>query len=86
MDVYPVLPYLVFAIALISVVGAEPACVDRRDRLLLLRVGRAHRARPGLSIKEKEYIEAARSLGAGDLRIMFVDILPERARPGASST
>jgi len=29
-----------------------------------------------LSIKEKEYIEAARSLGAGPWRIMFIDILP----------
>jgi len=29
-----------------------------------------------LSIKEKEYIEAARALGAGPWRIMFIDILP----------
>jgi peptide/nickel transport system permease protein len=34
-----------------------------------------------LSIKEKEYIEAARSLGAGPLRIMFVDILPNLMAP-----
>jgi peptide/nickel transport system permease protein len=29
-----------------------------------------------LSIREREYIEAARSLGAGSWRIMFIDILP----------
>jgi peptide/nickel transport system permease protein len=29
-----------------------------------------------LSIREKEYIEAARSLGASSWRIMFIDILP----------
>jgi peptide/nickel transport system permease protein len=29
-----------------------------------------------ISIKEKEYVEAARALGAGPLRIMFVDLLP----------
>ena len=29
-----------------------------------------------LSIREREYVEAARSLGAGAWRIMFVDILP----------
>src|SRR5260370_38716475 len=29
-----------------------------------------------LSIREKEYVEAARSLGAGPWRIMFIDILP----------
>jgi peptide/nickel transport system permease protein len=34
-----------------------------------------------LSIKEKEYIEAARSLGAGPFRIMFIDILPNLLAP-----
>jgi ABC-type dipeptide/oligopeptide/nickel transport system permease subunit len=34
-----------------------------------------------LSIKEKEYIEAARSLGAGPFRIMFFDILPNLLAP-----
>jgi ABC-type dipeptide/oligopeptide/nickel transport system permease subunit len=29
-----------------------------------------------ISIKEKEYVEAARALGAGPLRIMFIDLLP----------
>jgi peptide/nickel transport system permease protein len=34
-----------------------------------------------LSIKEKEYIEAARSLGADPWRIMFIDILPNLLGP-----
>jgi peptide/nickel transport system permease protein len=34
-----------------------------------------------LSLKEKEYIEAARSLGAGPGRIMFIDILPNLLGP-----
>lgn len=34
-----------------------------------------------LSLKEKEYIEAARSLGAGPFRIMFLDILPNLLGP-----
>lgn len=34
-----------------------------------------------LSIKEKEYVEAARSLGAGPFRIMFLDILPNLLAP-----
>lgn len=29
-----------------------------------------------ISLKEKEFVEAARALGAGPLRIMFIDILP----------
>jgi peptide/nickel transport system permease protein len=32
-------------------------------------------------VKETEYIEAARSIGAGDLRIMFVEILPNVLAP-----
>ena len=34
-----------------------------------------------LSIREREYVEAARSLGASDWRIMFVDILPNVLAP-----
>jgi len=34
-----------------------------------------------LSLKEKEYVEAARSLGAGPWRIMFIDILPNLLAP-----
>ena len=34
-----------------------------------------------LSIREKEYVEAARSLGAGPWRIMFIDILPNVIAP-----
>ena len=34
-----------------------------------------------LSMREKEYIEAARSLGAGPWRIMFIDILPNVVAP-----
>jgi peptide/nickel transport system permease protein len=34
-----------------------------------------------LSLREKEFIEAARSLGASDLRIMFGDVLPNLVAP-----
>lgn len=34
-----------------------------------------------LSLREKEFVEAARSLGASDLRIMFGDILPNLVAP-----
>ena len=34
-----------------------------------------------LSLKEKEYVEAAKSLGAGPMRIMFLDILPNLLGP-----
>ena len=34
-----------------------------------------------LSIREREYIEAARSLGAGNVRLMFREVLPNLAAP-----
>ena len=34
-----------------------------------------------LSIREREYIEAARSLGAGNMRLMFREVLPNLAAP-----
>jgi len=34
-----------------------------------------------LSIREKEYVEAARSLGAGNFRIMFREVLPNLLAP-----
>jgi peptide/nickel transport system permease protein len=34
-----------------------------------------------LSPREREFVEAARSLGAGDRRIMFVDVLPNVIAP-----
>jgi peptide/nickel transport system permease protein len=83
MDAVLSLPYLVFAIALVSVVGTS-------NRLLVIigviaffsfaSVGRIVRGQV-LSIKEKEFVEAAHALGAGNLRIMFVDILPNVLAP-----
>ena len=59
----------------------EPRPRDRGDRILQLgAVGRIVRGQT-ISLKEKEYVEAARSLGAGDLRIMFVDIFPNLFAP-----
>jgi peptide/nickel transport system permease protein len=34
-----------------------------------------------LSVREREYVEAARSLGASDRRIMFIDVLPNVLAP-----
>ena len=70
------LPYLLFAISLVSVSGPSLTIVI----IVIAVFGWAAVARivrgQVLSIREKEYIEAARSLGASSWRIMFVDILP----------
>ena len=81
MDVVLSLPYLVFAIALIAVVGPGlPVSIAVIAFFSFASVGRIVRGQV-LSITQKEFIEAARSVGASDLRIMFVDILPNVLAP-----
>ena len=81
MDVVLSLPFLVFAIALVSVVGPSlTISIAVIAFFSWASVGRIVRGQT-LSLKETEYIEAARSLGAGDARIMFVEILPNVLAP-----
>jgi len=81
MDAVLSLPYLVFAIALVSVYGPSLyMSIIVIAFFSFASVGRIVRGQV-LSITEKEYIEAARSLGASDMRILFVDILPNVLAP-----
>jgi ABC-type dipeptide/oligopeptide/nickel transport system permease subunit len=81
MDVVLSLPFLVFAIALVSLLG--PSLIISVSVIAFFSwasVGRIVRGQV-LSIKEKEFVEAARALGATHLRIMFIDILPNVLAP-----
>ncbi|QDP97369.1 ABC transporter permease [Microlunatus elymi] len=75
-DVVLSVPFLLVAIALVSITSPGLTVT-----ILVIgffswaSVARIVRGQV-LSIREREYIEAARSLGSGNLRIMFVDILP----------
>lgn len=81
MDVVLSFPFLLFAIALVSIVGPSlRVAIGIIAFFSWAAVGRIVRGQT-LSIKEKEYIEAARSLGASDVRIMFVDIFPNLLAP-----
>jgi len=90
MDWLLAVPFLLFAISLFSVVQFHPILGIIKPGLSIVivvlgffgwaSVGRLVRGQV-LSIKEKEYIEAARALGAGPWRIMFVDILPNLLAP-----
>jgi ABC-type dipeptide/oligopeptide/nickel transport system permease subunit len=81
MDVVLSFPFLLFAIALVTVVGpSEFIEVVVISFFSFASVGRIVRGQT-LSIREREYVEAARSLGASDLRIMFVDVLPNLIAP-----
>ncbi len=81
MDVILSFPFLLFGIALVSIVGPSLGVVIGVIAFFSwASVGRIVRGQT-ISLKEKEYIEAARSLGASDLRIMFVDIFPNLLAP-----
>jgi peptide/nickel transport system permease protein len=81
-DVVLSLPYLLFAIALVAIIGQIGVGLLI---LILASFGWASVARiirgQVISLREKEFVEAARSLGAGDWRIMFVDLLPNVIAP-----
>jgi peptide/nickel transport system permease protein len=80
-DVLLAFPFLLLAIALVSIIGPGLSVVI----IVIGFFGWAAVARivrgQVLSIREKEYIEAARALGAGPWRIMFIDILPNVVAP-----
>lgn len=81
MDVVLSLPYLVFALALVSIAGPSLGIsIAVIAFFSWASVGRIVRGQV-MSIKEKEFIQAARSLGASNFRIMFVDILPNVLAP-----
>ena len=74
-------PYIVLALALAVVLGPSlTVIIGVISFFAWAGIARIVRGQT-LSIKEKEYIEAARSLGAGPFRIMFFDILPNLLAP-----
>lgn len=82
MDAVLSLPYLVFAIALVSVLGHSSLVVTIGviSFFSFSAVGRIVRGQV-LSLREKEFVEAANALGASSTRIMFVDMLPNVLAP-----
>jgi peptide/nickel transport system permease protein len=80
-DVLLAFPFLLLAISLVSIMGPGLSVV-----IIVIgffswaAVARIVRGQV-LSIREKEYVEAARALGAGPWRIMFIDILPNVIAP-----
>ncbi len=74
-------PYIVLALVLAVVFGPSLAIIMAVISFFSWAgISRIVRGQT-LSLKEKEYVEAARSLGAGPWRIMFVDILPNLMGP-----
>jgi peptide/nickel transport system permease protein len=76
MDAVLSLPFLVLALALAAVVGPGiGVSVFVIAFFSWASVGRVVRAE-AMTLREREFVLAARALGASDARIMFVEILP----------
>jgi ABC-type dipeptide/oligopeptide/nickel transport system permease subunit len=85
-DVVLSVPFLLVAIALVSVTGPSmTVTVLVIGFFSWASVARIVRGQV-LSLREREFVEAARSLGAGDARIMFVDVFPNVLAPVIVST
>ena len=80
-DVQLAFPVIMLAIAIVAVVGTSPVtlvCVLALSGWVLY--ARTVRATV-LTIRQLEYVEAARTLGAGDLRVVARHILPNALAP-----
>jgi peptide/nickel transport system permease protein len=92
-DIFLAMPLLLFAIGIVAACGSgREGCLGgflEPGRLLVILIvglfawpyiARIIRGNV-LSIREKEFVESARSLGAGNFRIMFREILPNLVAP-----
>lgn len=80
-DVMLAFPSILLAIAIVAMLG--PSLVNALIAIALVNVpifGRLIRSKV-LSLKQEEYIEAARSVGMRDTRILFHHILPNSLSP-----
>jgi peptide/nickel transport system permease protein len=74
-------PYIILGLSLAVVLGPSlPVVIGVISFFAWAGIARVVRGQT-LSVKEKEYIEAARSVGAGPWRIMFIDIMPNLLGP-----
>lgn len=77
MDAMMAFPFLILAVAVVAVIGSSITNVIAVIAFLLIpRANRVSRSIT-LSVREREYVEGARALGAGPLRIIFPHILPQ---------
>jgi peptide/nickel transport system permease protein/oligopeptide transport system permease protein len=80
-DIFFAFPYILFAIAMIAVLG--PSYINVFIAIGILgwpSIARVFRSSI-LSVKENEYVDAARAIGANDVRILFRHILPNSIAP-----
>jgi len=81
LDVVLAFPFLLLAIAIVAVMG--PGLTNAMMAIAIVNIpsfARVIRASV-LSVKEEEYVSAARSIGANPLRILFLHVLPNAISP-----
>ncbi len=81
MDIMMSLPYVLLAILIAAALG--PSLENGILAIGIVRVPRFARLARGstLAIRELQYVEASRAVGASDLRIILLDILPNISGP-----
>ncbi len=87
-DIFFAFPYILFAIALMAVFRSSDSEFGNSFWPVFIAIGilgwpsiaRVFRSSI-LSVKENEYIDAARAMGAGDLRLMVRHIMPNAIAP-----
>src|SRR3954469_12814137 len=81
MDIILAFPYLLLAIAVVAILG--PGLVNAMIAIGIVYVPYYARVVRGsvLSVRAREYVEAARALGAADGRVMVQHVLPNALAP-----
>jgi peptide/nickel transport system permease protein len=81
MDVVLAFPYILLAIAVVAILG--PGLRNAMVAIGIVYVPYYARVIRGsvLSVKQREFVDAARALGAGDQRIMWQHVLPSCLAP-----
>lgn len=81
LDVLFAFPAILFALVVVTILGPSIRNLALTIGFLYApRMARIVRA-PTLAVKEREFVEAARAIGAGDLRIVSKHILPNASSP-----
>ena len=81
MDVVLAFPYILLAIAVVAILG--PGLRNAMIAIGIVYVPHYARVVRGavLSVKSRDFVEAARALGAGDQRVMWQHVLPNAVAP-----
>ena len=81
LDVVLAFPFLLLAIAIVAVLG--PGLVNAMMAIAIINIPAFARVIRSsvMSVKEEEYVAAARSVGVGPLRILFLHVLPNSISP-----